>query len=189
MIKTSPKLLFQSMMATNALFALAALLGAFNSIPELLDSIMLGSVTLSFIGFAVLFFMTLSDAKLGYKISGTIYSVSSVILGITLFSMSLALVPLDSDPNAPVQSFKFILLFSAVLVLLTFFQTFFMTATRAGKLTFSVLYLFALGSLIWLSALGGNIIWLLGPITLIATAIAALRIKPSSEKASGRRKR
>lgn len=178
------------MMATNAIFALAALLGAFNTIPEFLDSVFLGILTLSFVVFAVFFFMTMAGTKLLYTINGVVYSLASVALGVVLFTMSMALVPLDSDPNAPLGPYTLVLLVSGFLVLLTFFQTFFMTAIRAEQLPFAVLYLLVLGCLVWLTALGGSIIWFLGPITLIATGIAALRIKPNkSDKATGRRKR
>lgn len=189
-MKLNAKLLFQSMLVTNAIFALSAALGAFNNFPEVLDSVLLGLLTLSFIVFAVIFFLTLTGTKILYSITGSIYSLASIVLGSVLFIMSMSLVPLDSDPNAPLGPYTLALVTSGLLVLLTFFQTFYMVAIRADQLKFAVIYLLALGLLIWLTALSKSIIWPLGPITLIATGIAALRIKPgNSEKISGRRKR
>lgn len=177
MKKVKPDMLFNSMMLANALFTLAALLGAFSGKFNSLIPFVIIAMTLAFVNFGVFFFKNIKSFGTWIKLSGVVYVVASCVLGLVLSVMSAVVLPSDNSFQETIKLLGLFIIPLGVVLFASFYQTYFAVANRAGSLKIGLAYLALLSIAMVFSAFIGNTFSANLGLTTLLVCLVVLLIK------------
>lgn len=172
MKKLSPAGLMYSMMAANALFTLATLLGAFSGTFSQIVPFVIVAMTLGFLVYAFFFFALFKSFSIWMKLSGIVFVLASTVLGLILSVMSSVVLPEDENYANTLRVLALFIIPLGTLLFASFFQTYYFTVMAAGQLRLGLLYLTMLAVVLIISIAADNIFGLnLGLTTLLVCGV------------------